>query len=227
MSRHVSEDENVDASENEEEENANNSSVEEDNDDNDDGNDHNDDSNNDDDNDGNDIDGDDNDDNEDTKKVTNKSKSQNKKGRSSRAGRARGGRGHKARDNRYRVYIFKILQQVHPKIGITKTGMDILNSFVEDMFEKICNEAMKLCSFNKTSTISAREISTAAKLILPGELRKHAVIEGEKAVRTYQRQLKDLKEKRLAHRGDKKGVFPGKRKKNEKNTSNTNEEEDE
>ena len=81
---------------------------------------------------------------------------------SRRAGRPRGG--HKARDNRYRVYIFKILQQVHPKIGITKTGMDILNSFVEDMFEQICNEAMKLCSFNKTSTITAREISTAAKL---------------------------------------------------------------
>ena len=70
----------------------------------------------------------------------------------------------KARDNRYRVYLFKILQQVHPKVGITKTAMDIMNSFIEDMFEKICTEAMKLCAYNKTSTIGAREIATATKL---------------------------------------------------------------
>ena len=163
MSRHVSDDENVDDSENNGQEENENNSIEVD--DENEGSDAQQGGNNSDgDSDENEQDsGDEDANNKPGGKIQPKT---SKRGRSSvgsrRAGRPKGR--HKARDNRYRVYIFKILQQVHPKIGITKTGMDILNSFVEDMFEQICNEAMKLCSFNKTSTITAREISTAAKL---------------------------------------------------------------
>ena len=38
---------------------------------------------------------------------------------------------------------------------------------------------------NKRSTISSREIQTAVRLLLPGELAKHAVSEGTKAVTKY------------------------------------------
>jgi histone H2B len=60
--------------------------------------------------------------------------------------------------------------------------MSILNSFVNDIFERVAGEASKLASYNKKSTISSREIQTAVRLILPGELAKHAVSEGTKAV---------------------------------------------
>jgi len=50
--------------------------------------------------------------------------------------------------------------------------MSILNSFVNDIFERIASEASKLASYNKKSTISSREIQTAVRLILPGELSK-------------------------------------------------------
>jgi histone H2B len=60
--------------------------------------------------------------------------------------------------------------------------MSILNSFVNDIFERIAGEASKLASYNKKSTISSREIQTSVRLILPGELAKHAVSEGTKAV---------------------------------------------
>ena len=43
----------------------------------------------------------------------------------------------------------------------------------------------KLAAYNKKSTISAREIQTAVRLILPGELSKHAVSEGTRAVTKY------------------------------------------
>jgi hypothetical protein len=43
-------------------------------------------------------------------------------------------------------------------------------------------EASKLASYNKKSTISSREIQTSVRLILPGELSKHAISEGTKAV---------------------------------------------
>ncbi|BGO91358.1 histone H2B [Rhodotorula toruloides] len=46
-------------------------------------------------------------------------------------------------------------------------------------------EASKLASYNKKSTISSREIQTSVRLILPGELSKHAISEGTKAVTKF------------------------------------------
>ncbi|KAI9100419.1 histone H2B [Phlyctochytrium arcticum] len=86
----------------------------------------------------------------------------------------------------YSTYIFKVLKQVHPDTGISHKAMSIMNSFVNDIFERIAGEASKLASYNKRSTISSREIQTAVRLILPGELAKHAVSEGTKAVTKYQ-----------------------------------------
>ncbi len=77
--------------------------------------------------------------------------------------------------------------------------MAILNSFVNDIFERIATEASstfyvlrsiarfltkfpELASYSKKSTISSREIQTSVRLILPGELAKHAISEGTKSV---------------------------------------------
>ncbi|KAI8490907.1 hypothetical protein Bbelb_313260 [Branchiostoma belcheri] len=55
-----------------------------------------------------------------------------------------------------------------------------------DIFERIAAEASRLAHYNKRSTISSREIQTAVRLLLPGELAKHAVMsEGTKAVTKY------------------------------------------
>jgi histone H2B len=56
---------------------------------------------------------------------------------------------------------------------------------LSDIFERVATEASKLASYNKKSTISSREIQTSVRLILPGELAKHAVSEGTKAVTKY------------------------------------------
>ena len=40
----------------------------------------------------------------------------------------------------------------------------------------------ELAAYSKKSTISSREIQTAVRLILPGELSKHAISEGTKSV---------------------------------------------
>ena len=92
---------------------------------------------------------------------------------------------HKKRKESYSVYIFKVLKQVHPDTGISSKAMSIMNSFVNDIFERIAAEASKLAKYNKKSTISSREIQTAVRLLLPGELAKHAVSEGTKAVTKY------------------------------------------
>lgn len=100
-----------------------------------------------------------------------------------------------------------VLKQVHPDTGISNKAMAILNSFVNDIFERIATEASSTClslwrstcktshpydfpsaelaSYSKKSTISSREIQTAVRLILPGELAKHAISEGTKSVTKF------------------------------------------
>ena len=96
-----------------------------------------------------------------------------------------GGKRRKARVETYSSYIYKVLKQVHPDTGISKKAMSIMNSFINDIFERVAGEAGKLCRYNKKSTLSSREIQTAVRLMLPGELAKHAVSEGTKAVTKY------------------------------------------
>ena len=85
----------------------------------------------------------------------------------------------------YNIYIYKVLKQVHPEIGVSKKGMLVLNCFVQDVFERICGEAGRLCHYAKKSTLGAREIQAATQLVLPGELAKHAVSEGNKSVNKF------------------------------------------
>jgi histone H2B len=77
------------------------------------------------------------------------------------------------------------LKQVHPDIGISKKAMNIMNSFIHDTFDRVATEGSKLVRFNKRRTLSSREVQSAVKLILPGELARHAVSEGTKAVTKY------------------------------------------
>jgi len=91
----------------------------------------------------------------------------------------------KARKETYSSYIYKVLKQVHPDTGISNKAMAILNSFVNDIFERIATEASKLAAYSKKSTISSREIQTSVRLILPGELAKHAISEGTKSVTKF------------------------------------------
>ncbi|KMT06467.1 hypothetical protein BVRB_7g161360 [Beta vulgaris subsp. vulgaris] len=85
----------------------------------------------------------------------------------------------------YKIYIFKVLKQVHPDIGVSSKAMSIMNSFINDIFEKLAQESARLARYNKKPTITSREIQTAVRLVLPGELAKHAVSEGTKAVTKF------------------------------------------
>ena len=91
----------------------------------------------------------------------------------------------KKRTESYSTYIYKVLKQVHPDTGISSKSMSIMNSFTNDIFEKIASEASRLTRYTKKGTLSSREIQTAVRLILPGELAKHAVSEGTKAVTKF------------------------------------------
>ena len=111
--------------------------------------------------------------------------------RSGKASAKKGGKAAKKaapkrkRTETFSVYIYRVLKQVHPETGISKRSMSIMNSFINDVFEKIASESSRLVRYNKKHTLSSREVQAAVRLLLPGELAKHAVTEGTKAVTKF------------------------------------------
>ncbi|EDS34368.1 histone H2B.3 [Culex quinquefasciatus] len=90
------------------------------------------------------------------------------------------------RSENYHRYILLVLKQVHPgHAHLEEVHGASWTSFVNDIFERIAGEASRLAHYNKRMTISSREIQTAVRLLLPGELAKHAVSEGTKAVTKF------------------------------------------
>ena len=83
----------------------------------------------------------------------------------------------------YALYISRVLKSVFPNMGITFPSITIMDCFVRDIFERIALEAASLARNSGKTTISVREIETATKLILKGDLNKHAVSEGQSAVK--------------------------------------------
>ena len=53
------------------------------------------------------------------------------------------------RKESYAIYIYKVLKQVHPDTGVSSKAMSIMNSFVNDIFERIAAEASRLAHYNK------------------------------------------------------------------------------
>ncbi|XP_025286937.1 histone H2B type 2-E1-like [Canis lupus familiaris] len=105
-----------------------------------------------------------------------------------RRGHGSGDKKSKKRSRRketYSMYIYKVLKQVHPDIGISSKAMSIMNSFVNDVFERLAGEAARLAQYSGRTTLTSREVQTAVHLLLPGELAKHAVSDGTKAVTKY------------------------------------------
>ncbi|KAL9422417.1 hypothetical protein AB3S75_034648 [Citrus x aurantiifolia] len=60
--------------------------------------------------------------------------------------------------------------------------MEIMKSFINDIFEKLASEASRLARYKKKPTITSQEILTVVRLVLPSQLAKHVVSEGTKAV---------------------------------------------
>nr|XP_004412275.2 PREDICTED: late histone H2B.L4-like [Odobenus rosmarus divergens] len=89
------------------------------------------------------------------------------------------------RKESFAAYFPRVLKQVHEGLSLSQKTVSILDSFVKDMFERIADEASRLARSSKCSTITTREIQTAVRLLLPGEIGKHAESEATKAIIRY------------------------------------------
>lgn len=79
-------------------------------------------------------------------------------------------------------YIHKVQKQVHPGLRMSKTTVSIMDSMVVDVYQRVLAEAKRLLTHTKKKTLTSRDVQTAVRLCLSGELCNHAVVEGRKAV---------------------------------------------
>lgn len=91
----------------------------------------------------------------------------------------------RSKQNSYATYIHRVQKQVHPDASMSNKAMTSVDAITQDLLGRIVDEAAKLATYNNKETIDSRDIQTAVRLIFPGELRKHAVNEGTKAVTKY------------------------------------------
>merc|ERR1711862_165136 len=92
--------------------------------------------------------------------------------------------GRKKRFESYAIYIYKFLKNIHSDVGISKKAMNVMNSFVNDLFERVALEASKLARYHGKQTLSSHDIQSAVKLILP-DLAEHAIAEGTRALNKF------------------------------------------
>ena len=91
----------------------------------------------------------------------------------------------------FALYIYKVLKSISSDVGISKKGMNVIDSLVTDLFEQISLEASKLVRYQNKRTLSSNDIQTAVKLILPPDLADHAVSEGNKAILMFNNSIKN------------------------------------
>lgn len=98
------------------------------------------------------------------------------------ARRAHAHKSHRRPHRSWNMYINRSLKSINNQMSMSSRTMRIFNGFVNDMFERVANEAATLVRVNKRRTLGARELQTAVRIVLPPELAKHAMAEGTKAV---------------------------------------------
>ncbi|KTG38172.1 hypothetical protein cypCar_00042763 [Cyprinus carpio] len=115
-------------------------------------------------------------------------KSAPKKGVTKSAGKG-GKKRKRSRKESYAINEYKVLNQVHPDTGISSKAMGIINSFVNDILERISGES-RVAHYNKRSSITSREIQTAVRLLLPGNWTNTPCLRNKDRHQIHQLQVK-------------------------------------
>ena len=77
------------------------------------------------------------------------------------------------------------MKSIANDVGISKKGMNVINSLITDMFDQIAIDGSKLVRYTKKKTLSSNDIQAAVKLLLPPDLGSHAIMEASKAMSKF------------------------------------------
>merc|ERR1711964_830053 len=86
-------------------------------------------------------------------------------------------------DKKWNRGLYRVLKQVHPGLQTTKKAMIIFNSLTD----KLHSELLGLSEHQQLKSLSDRNVQIAVKLSFPGELARHACVEGAKASANFRK----------------------------------------
>lgn len=94
---------------------------------------------------------------------------------------------HRRRDyDRFRLYIGEVVKQVHEgHVGLTSSGFGVVEGFLVYVATRYGAVITELLSLSGHDTITALDVQVATRLILPGDVGKHAISLGSRAVTSY------------------------------------------
>ena len=82
----------------------------------------------------------------------------------------------------FSLSIYHLLKKLHPNTEISTIAMKLMNVVIYDICVKIIFEASRLARYTRNGIIAWKQIQTALRLILPGELSEYSISEGTRAV---------------------------------------------
>jgi len=68
----------------------------------------------------------------------------------------------------YKRYVWRVLKQVHPDLGVSGHAMQVLGMMMVDMFERLADEAARLPKATGRMTLTSRDVQSAAGSCSPG-----------------------------------------------------------
>jgi histone H2B len=90
----------------------------------------------------------------------------------------------------YEIYIRRALKTVHPDCRISNDAVLLIQCIVHHLMSKISHQAATLAQTNDAKTVTSRDVQAAVRLVIGGELAKHAVSQSTKAVTNFTSQNK-------------------------------------
>jgi|688.fasta_scaffold187777_1 histone H2B len=98
----------------------------------------------------------------------------------------------RSKDLSFTRSIFKVFKHMNTGLTISKNSMKVITNFVNDIFERMVAEGSHIQNISKKKTLSSRTVHTAVKLVIAGDLKKHSIFYGTKAVTRYQSSKRKL-----------------------------------
>ncbi|GFT53872.1 histone H2B [Nephila pilipes] len=88
-------------------------------------------------------------------------------------------------DSSFERYIRDVLKMIDENASITEPAMKIMDALVKDMFKQLANGTKDLMEKDDKRTMDEVDVKCATLELLQGEVARHAVSEGTKAVELF------------------------------------------
>lgn len=99
--------------------------------------------------------------------------------------------------NNFDTYIKRLGKTIRDDSSITRESLQVINTMIDFVIKKLSNSIRELMANSKHVIITSRDLQTAVRLVIDGDLAKHAVSEGTKVVTRFYSGGHTFSQKRL------------------------------